>query len=197
MKVVILNPPIAYISIITNFPPFASCFLLFPFIYSSSSLLGHCHPKIVKALTEQAKNLTLSSRAFYNDQLGPFTRHLNQIFGYDKALLMNSGAEAVETSLKLARKWAYLKKGVPKNEAIVLACSNNFHGRTLGIISMSTDPESRSDFGPFLPNVGPVCPKGKGRIIKYGDLESLRAAFEAHGKNIAALLIEPIQGEAG
>ena len=111
-------------------------------------------------------------------------------------LPMNTGAEAVETSIKLARKWGYLKKGIPDGEAIVISCKNNFHGRTMGVISMSTDPDARLGFGPYLPRVGPVCP-ATGRIVDYNSIKDLEDALEAHGPQIAAFLVEPIQGEAG
>ena len=114
---------------------------------------GHSHPRILKALTEQAKKITLTSRAFYNSALGKYEEFVTKLFGYDKLLPMNSGAEAVETALKLCRKWAYLKKGIPQNEAIILFASGNFHGRTLAIISASTEDSSRKDFGPYLPNI--------------------------------------------
>ncbi|EJD43541.1 ornithine-oxo-acid aminotransferase [Auricularia subglabra TFB-10046 SS5] len=156
---------------------------------------GHCHPAIVRALVDQASTLTLSSRAFFNAQFGPFAKTLTQMFGYDMVLPMNTGAEAVETAIKLARKWAYEKKKVPEGRAIVLCASGNFHGRTTGVISLSTDPESRTGFGPYLPNVGPQY--GNGKTIRYNHPEDLEEALEAHGKDVAAFLIEPIQGEAG
>ncbi|KAF9158990.1 ornithine aminotransferase [Actinomortierella ambigua] len=162
----------------------------------SATNQGHCHPKIVKALCDQAQRLTLSSRAFYNDIFGQYAKYVTEYFGYDKVLPMNTGAEAVETSIKLARKWAYMKKGIPQNEAIVLSCTENFHGRTLGIISMSTDPDARNDFGPYLPNVGPVDPK-TGRIIRYNNVEDLEYVLQHSGDKVAAFLVEPIQGEAG
>ncbi|HPD44026.1 MAG TPA: aminotransferase class III-fold pyridoxal phosphate-dependent enzyme, partial [Dysgonamonadaceae bacterium] len=114
---------------------------------------GHCHPKIVKALSDQAQTLCLTSRAFYNDCLGPFEELMHDYFGYDKVLPMNSGAEAVETALKLTRKWGYLKKGIPENEAIIIGCEGNFHGRTITIISISTDPEAYKDYGPYTPGI--------------------------------------------
>ncbi|KAG0264810.1 ornithine aminotransferase [Actinomortierella ambigua] len=162
----------------------------------SATNQGHCHPKIVKALCDQAQRLTLSSRAFYNDIFGQYAKYVTEYFGYDKVLPMNTGAEAVETAIKLARKWAYMKKGIPQNEAIVLSCTENFHGRTLGIISMSTDPDARNDFGPYLPNVGPVDPK-TGRIIRYNNVEDLEYVLQHSGDKVAAFLVEPIQGEAG
>lgn len=155
---------------------------------------GHCHPRIVGAMCAQAQKLCLSSRAFYNSSLGPFAKKITELFGYDMVLPMNTGAEAVETALKLARKWGYTKKQIPEGEAIILSVENNFHGRTLGIVSMSTDPESRTGFGPFLKNVGP----GYGDdFIRFGHAEDLEKILEKHGKNVAAFLVEPIQGEAG
>lgn len=155
---------------------------------------GHCHPKIVQALCDQAQRLTLSSRAFYNDVFGTFAKYVTEYFGYDMVLPMNTGAEAVETAIKLARKWGYLKKGIPENQAIVLSCENNFHGRTTGVISMSTDPESYGGFGPYLPRVGP---RHNGKLIRYNNVQDLEEVLEADGANVAAFLVEPIQGEAG
>ncbi len=157
---------------------------------------GHCHPKIINALIEQAQNLTLSSRAFHNDVYGTFSKYVTEYFGYDRVLPMNTGAEAVETSLKIARKWGYMKKGIARDQAIVLTPTENFHGRTMGVISMSTDPESRDGYGPYLPNVGPQCP-GSDRFIRYNCIEDLEHALSKHGRNVAAFLVEPIQGEAG
>ncbi len=149
---------------------------------------GHCHPKIVNALTEQSKKLCLTSRAFYNDCLGPYEKYITDYFKYDKVLPMNSGAEAVETALKLARRWGYKQKGIPENEAIIIVCEGNFHGRTISIVSMSTDPDSYGQFGPFTP----------GFIkIPYNDAKALQEVLEKHGAHIAAFLVEPIQGEAG
>ncbi|KAJ3997720.1 ornithine aminotransferase [Lentinula boryana] len=159
---------------------------------------GHCHPRIAATLIEQCQKLTLSSRAFYNSVFGQFAKQITEMFGYDMVLPMNTGAEAVETSLKLARKWAYAKKGVPEDKAMILSVENNFHGRTLGVISMSTDPESRTGFGPYLEGVGPTYIDGnKERTIRYGVAEDLERALELHGKHVAAFLVEPIQGEAG
>ncbi|KAI0043420.1 ornithine aminotransferase [Auriscalpium vulgare] len=159
---------------------------------------GHCHPRIVAALTTQAQKLTLSSRAFYNSVFGLFAQKVTALFKYDMVLPMNTGAEAVETAIKLARKWAYERKRVPEGRALVLSAEGNFHGRTIGVISMSTDPESRGGFGPYLQGVGPTYADGDAvRTIRYGVIEDVRRAFELHGKNIAAFLIEPIQGEAG
>ncbi|KAJ3819895.1 ornithine aminotransferase [Lentinula raphanica] len=159
---------------------------------------GHCHPRIAATLIEQCQKLTLSSRAFYNSVFGQFAKQVTEMFGYDMVLPMNTGAEAVETSLKLARKWAYAKKGVPEDQAMILSVENNFHGRTLGVISMSTDPESRTGFGPYLQGVGPTFVDGSTeRTIRYGVVEDLERALELHGKHVAAFLVEPIQGEAG
>lgn len=155
---------------------------------------GHCHPRIVGALTEQAQKLTLSSRAFYNASFGPFAEKITKLFGYDMVLPMNTGAEAVETALKLARKWAYEKKGVPAGRARIFSVDGNFHGRTLGVISMSTDPESRGGFGPFLEGVGPVVDDS---VIRFGHAEDLERALDKYGAETAAFLVEPIQGEAG
>jgi ornithine--oxo-acid transaminase len=148
---------------------------------------GHCHPKIIKALTDQAQKLTLTSRAFYNDSLGEYEKYITNYFGFDKVLPMNTGAEAVETALKLCRKWAYEKKGIAENEAVILFATENFHGRTLGIISASTDPDSRKGFGPYLPGI---------QIIPYNDADALAKALAAN-PNIAGFIVEPIQGEAG
>ena len=149
---------------------------------------GHCHPKIVDALKEQADTLCLTSRAFYNDALGPYEEYIHNYFGYDKVLPMNTGAEAVETAIKLARKWGYLKKGIPENEAIIVACEGNFHGRTITIVSISTDPEARADYGPYTPGI---------EIIPYNDVDALEALLEEKGDKVAGFLVEPIQGEAG
>ena len=147
---------------------------------------GHCHPKIVAALIEQAQVLTLTSRAFYNDKLGECEKMITEFFGYEKVLMMNSGAEANETALKLARKWGYQKKNIPKNEAVIIAVQGNFHGRTMGIISASTDTTSTNEFGPFLPGYD---------IIPYNDLIALENSLK--NPNVCSLWIEPIQGEAG
>lgn len=145
---------------------------------------------------DQASRLTLSSRAFHNDQLGRYAKYVTEYFGYEMVLPMNTGAEGVETALKLARKWGYLKKGIPANEAIILSASGNFHGRTLGAISLSTDPESRGGFGPYVPGIGAICP-GSNAVLRYNHVEDLEAALGQHGERVAALLLEPIQGEAG
>ncbi|TPX48793.1 hypothetical protein SeLEV6574_g01833 [Synchytrium endobioticum] len=157
---------------------------------------GHCHPKIVQALVDQAGKVALSSRAFYNDVFGRYAKFVTEYFGFDMVLPMNTGAEGVETALKLARKWGYTKKQIPSGKAIILSVSNNFHGRTISIISMSTDPDATTNFGPFVPNIGSSCPVS-GRAIRYDSLDDLDAALKVHGKNVAAFLIEPIQGEAG
>jgi ornithine--oxo-acid transaminase len=147
---------------------------------------GHCHPKIVKALTDQAQKLALTSRAFYNNVLGEWEEYMTKLFGYDKMLPMNSGAEADETALKLIRKWAYKVKGVPKTEAKIIVCNGNFHGRTITIISMSSDPDSYNDYGPYTP----------GFInIPYNDIKALEKALE--DPNVGGFLVEPIQAEAG
>ncbi|GAA5958308.1 hypothetical protein JCM21900_001346 [Sporobolomyces salmonicolor] len=159
---------------------------------------GHCHPHIINALTTQAQKLTLSSRAFHTSSLGPFTKYLTELTGFEMALMMNTGAEAVETAIKVARKWAYKVKGVEKDKAIVLSAENNFHGRTIGIISMSTDPESTNEFGPFVPLTGPQGPgMGEEGRIPYNDVAALERVLDRHGKDVAAFLVEPIQGEAG
>ncbi|MCA0230758.1 MAG: ornithine--oxo-acid transaminase [Bacteroidetes bacterium] len=148
---------------------------------------GHCHPNIVAALTNQAQKLTLTSRAFHNSVLGECEKFLCDYFGYDKVLMMNSGVEGGETALKLTRKWGYLVKGIPKNEAKTVYAAGNFWGRTLAAISSSTDPESTDDYGPFLPGY---------IIVPYNDLETLEKTFQAD-PNIAGFMVEPIQGEAG
>jgi ornithine--oxo-acid transaminase len=147
---------------------------------------GHCHPRIIDALKSQADQLTLTSRAFYNDQLGPFEQYASKYFGYDKVLMANSGVEAVETAIKLCRKWAYTKKGLSSQSAKIVFVSGNFHGRTLGVISASTDPSSTGDFGPYMPGY---------IIINYDDKEALAEVLE--DTNVAGVLVEPIQGEAG
>lgn len=147
---------------------------------------GHCHPRIIEALVNQARELTLTSRAFYNDQLGVYEQYITNYFGYDKVLPMNTGVEAVETAIKLCRKWAYEKKGVVANSAKIIFASGNFHGRTLGAISASSDPSSTGGFGPYVPGY---------EIIPYNDLESLESAL--HEPNVAGFIVEPIQGEAG
>jgi ornithine--oxo-acid transaminase len=153
----------------------------------SSVNQGHCHPAIVGAMKRQAETLTLTSRAFYNDQLGPYEHFITQYFGFDKVLPMNTGAEAVETALKITRRWAYQVKGIPENKAKIIVCENNFHGRTTTIISFSNDPVARDYFGPYT----------DGFIkIPYDDTNALKKILETHN-DIAGFLVEPIQGEAG
>lgn len=147
---------------------------------------GHCHPHIIDALHEQSRKLTLTSRAFYNDALGPYEKFVTEFFGYDKVLPMNSGAEADETAIKLCRKWAYDVKGIEKNQAKIIVCEGNFHGRTTTIISMSTDPDAKGGFGPYTPGF---------EVVPYNDLSALGKALE--DPNVAGFLVEPIQGEAG
>ncbi|MBN1990296.1 MAG: ornithine--oxo-acid transaminase [Bacteroidales bacterium] len=147
---------------------------------------GHCHPKIVKALVDQAQKLTLTSRAFYNDVLGEYEEYITKYFGYDKVLPMNTGAEADETALKLCRKWAYNKKGIKDDQAKIIVCDGNFHGRTITIVSMSNDPDSYAGYGPFTPGFV---------RIPYNDLAALER--ELADPNVAGFLLEPIQGEAG
>jgi len=147
---------------------------------------GHCHPKIVGALMEQAQKLTLTSRAFHSNLLGEFAQYITSYFGYDKVLPMNSGVEAVETALKLARRWGYDKKGIAANRAKIITVAGNFHGRTLNVVSFSTDPSSRDGFGPFMPGY---------EVIPYNDLGALEAALA--DPDVAGFLVEPIQGEAG
>lgn len=176
---------------------------------------GHCHPELIKALTEQASRLTLSSRAFYNDVFPVWAAKVRQVFGYDMVLPMNTGAEAVETAIKIARKWAYKVKGVPQGRALVFSVADNFHGRTvrapsptfppprtpltpsqMTAISLSVDPESRDNYGPYVPNIGAIVPS-TGRPIRYNNIPDLEAALDAHGPDTAAFIVEPIQGEAG
>ena len=147
---------------------------------------GHCHPKIVGALIEQAQKLTLTSRAFHSDLLGEYAEYITAYFGYDKVLPMNSGVEAVETALKLARRWGYDQKGIPANRAKIITVEGNFHGRTLNVVSFSTDPASRDGFGPFMPGY---------EVIPYNDLAALENALADPG--VAGFLVEPIQGDAG
>ena len=147
---------------------------------------GHCHPKIVDAFVEQARQLTLTSRAFHNDLLGEFAKYITAYFEYDKVLPMNTGVEAVETGIKLCRKWAYQVKGIEENKAVIIVCEGNFHGRTSTVISFSSDPLAQKDFGPFAPGF---------TSIPYNDTAALAKALE--NKNVAGFLVEPIQGEAG
>ncbi|KAJ3685834.1 hypothetical protein LUZ61_014998 [Rhynchospora tenuis] len=149
---------------------------------------GHCHPKVMKALVDQAERLTLSSRAFFNDKFPVFAEQLTSMFGYDMVLPMNTGAEGVETAIKLARKWGYEKKKIPKDQALIVSCCGCFHGRTLGVISISCDNEATRGFGPFVP----------GHLkVDFGDIGALEKIFEEHGDRICGFLFEPIQGEAG
>jgi len=147
---------------------------------------GHCHPAIIKALTDQAQKLTLTSRAFYNNLLGEYEKYITEYFGYDKVLPMNTGVEGGETAIKLARRWGYAVKGIPENQAKVIFAQGNFWGRTLAAISSSTDPSSYNGFGPFMPGFG---------LVPYNDLAALETAFQ--DPNVAAYMVEPIQGEAG
>jgi ornithine--oxo-acid transaminase len=147
---------------------------------------GHCHPKIVGALTEQAQKLTLTSRAFFNSVLGEYEEYITKYFGYDKVLPMNTGAEADETALKLCRKWAYLRKGIRENQAKIIVCEGNFHGRTITVVSMSTDPDARKDYGPFTPGF---------ITIPYNNIQALEEALA--DSDVAGFFVEPIQGEAG
>ncbi|MBX7180556.1 MAG: ornithine--oxo-acid transaminase [Bacteroidia bacterium] len=147
---------------------------------------GHCHPKIIASLISQAQKITLTSRAFHNNLLGEYAQYITSLFGFDKVLPMNSGAEAVETAIKLARKWAYEVKGIATDEAVIVFCENNFHGRTTTIVSASTDPDSKSNFGPFTGGI---------QIIPYNDSNALALALQ--NPNVAAFIVEPIQGEAG
>jgi len=147
---------------------------------------GHCHPKIVNALTEQAQKLTLTSRAFYNSVLGEYEKFITEYFGYDKVLPMNTGVEGDETAFKLARKWAYSVKGIQENKAKIIFCEGNFHGRTMMAVSASNDPDCREDYGPYLPGI---------EMIPFNDISALEKALE--DPNVAAFLVEPIQGEAG
>jgi ornithine--oxo-acid transaminase len=147
---------------------------------------GHCHPHIISALKEQAEKLTLTSRAFYNDMLGKYEKYVTEYFGFDRVLPMNTGEEAVETAMKLSRKWGYEKKGIHANQAKIIVCQNNFHGRTISIISASNDPIATENFGPFTPGIF---------SIRYNDINALGEALE--DENVAAFMVEPIQGEAG
>jgi ornithine--oxo-acid transaminase len=147
---------------------------------------GHCHPRIIQSLIDQSKKLTLTSRAFYNNLLGEYEKYITQYFGYNKVLPMNTGVEAVETALKLARKWGYINKGIADNKAKIIVCANNFHGRTSTVISFSTDVSSYKNFGPYTPGF---------EIIEYNNIAAVEQSFQ--DKNVAAILIEPIQGEAG
>ncbi|MBP9104236.1 MAG: ornithine--oxo-acid transaminase [Chitinophagaceae bacterium] len=159
----------------------------FDFLSGYSALnQGHCHPKLVEALIEQAQKLTLTSRAFQSDQLGEYAKYITEYFGYDKVLPMNTGAEAVETAIKLCRKWAYEVKGIEENKAVIIVCDGNFHGRTTTIISFSSDPDAKRNFGAYTPGF---------ISIPYNDTNALAEALA--DKNVAGFLVEPIQGEAG
>lgn len=148
---------------------------------------GHCHPRIIAAMKEQAESLTLTSRAFHNDQFGPYAEYITKLFGYDKVLPMNSGVEAGETAVKLSRKWAYEVKGVPKDQATVVFANQNFWGRSLAAVSSSTDPDCYNNFGPYMPGF---------KLVPYNNLAALEAVFQ-QDPNVAAFMVEPIQGEAG
>lgn len=147
---------------------------------------GHCHPKIVKAFIEQAQRLTLTSRAFHNDWFGEYAKFITRFFGYDKVLPMNTGVEAVETAIKLCRKWGYEVKGIEKEKAIIVVCEGNFHGRTSGVISFSSDPDAKNNFGPYMPGF---------ISIPYNDVDALARVLK--NKNVCGFLVEPLQGEAG
>ncbi len=147
---------------------------------------GHCHPKIIEALVQQAQQLTLTSRAFHNNLLGEYEEYITRYFGYDKVLPMNTGVEAVETAIKLARRWGYVVKGIEDNKAKIVVCAQNFHGRTSSVISFSTDPSSYTKFGPYMPGF---------KVIPYNDLEALKEALD--DEHVCGFLVEPIQGEAG
>ncbi len=147
---------------------------------------GHCHPRIINALKEQADVLTLTSRAFYNDKLGPYEKYVTEYFGYDKVLPINSGVEAVETAMKLCKKWAYKVKGIAEQQAVIVFAHGNFHGRTQAVISASVDPDATKDYGPYLPGI---------KVIPYNNLNALKEALK--DSNVAGFLVEPIQGEAG
>ncbi|RYP13324.1 hypothetical protein DL765_006914 [Monosporascus sp. GIB2] len=166
--------------------------------HSASTALnhGHCHPKLVAALVDQASRLTLTSRAFHNDIYPQFAEFMTKLFGYDRVLPSSTGAEASETAIKVARKWAYKVKGVPQDEAIVLGAAGNHHGRTLASISLASDGMSRENYGPLVPNISCSIP-GTDKLIAFNDKAALRDAFEAAGFNLAAFMIEPIQGDAG
>jgi ornithine--oxo-acid transaminase len=163
-----------------------NCYFDFLSAYSAVNQ-GHCHPKIISALTEQAQNLTLTSRAFYNDALGPYTEFITSYFGYDRVLPMNTGVEGGETACKLARRWGYEVKGIPENQARIIFAKQNFWGRTMAAISSSDDPTAYGGFGPYMPGFS---------NIPYNDLDALEAEL-AKDSNIAAFMVEPIQGEAG
>ena len=162
-----------------------NCYFDFLSAYSAVNQ-GHCHPRLIDALTQQAKELTLTSRAFHNNVLGEYEQFITEYFGYEKVLPMNTGVEAVETAMKLARKWAYDVKGVQENKAKIVFAEGNFHGRTLGVISASNDPDSKNGFGPFIPGI---------ELIPYNDLHAVSRVVS--DPNVAAFIVEPVQGEAG
>lgn len=149
---------------------------------------GHCHPRIVQTVKDQAETLALTSRAFHSDKLGVYEKYVTEYFGFDKVLPMNSGAEGVETAIKICRKWGYEKKGIANGEAKIIVCGQNFHGRTVTIISFSSDPDAKGNFGPYTPGF---------ISIPYNDIDALEATLKEHGKDVAGFLVEPIQGEAG
>ena len=149
---------------------------------------GHCHPKIIQALVDQAKELTLTSRAFFNNRLGEYEKFVTEFFGYDMVLPMNTGVEAVETAMKLSRKWGYEKKGIPANKAKIIFCENNFHGRTLAVVSASTDPDAYGGFGPYMPGIVK---------IPYNNVDALEEVLKEIGDEVCSFIVEPIQGEAG
>ena len=149
---------------------------------------GHCHPKIINALIEQAKVLTLTSRAFFNNKLGEYEKFITDYFGFEMVLPMNTGVEGVETAMKLARRWGYVKKGIENNKAKIIFCENNFHGRTLAVISASTDPDCRKNFGPYLPGIIKIL---------YNNTEALEQVLQEQSDEVCAFIVEPIQGEAG
>ncbi|KAH0598112.1 hypothetical protein MHUMG1_04484 [Metarhizium humberi] len=166
--------------------------------HSASTALnhGHCHPKLVAALVDQASRLTLTSRAFHNDVYPQFAEMVTKTFGYDRVLPSSTGAEAAETAIKVARKWAYKVKGVPKDQAIILGAAGNHHGRTLATISLASDAQSRDNYGPLVSNISCYIP-GTDRPIAYNDKDALQEAFDSAGFNLAAFVVEPIQGDAG
>lgn len=178
-----------------NIPQEGNHYLDFLSAYSAVNQ-GHCHPELVKTLTAQASRLTLSSRAFHNDVFPRFAAYATKLFGFDMLLPMNTGAEAVETAVKLARKWGYKSKGIKTDEALVFSVAENFHGRTFAAITMSSDPESRENYGPYLPGIGSVDPETQSPI-RYNNVSDVRDIFEKYGPRTAAFLVEPIQGEAG
>ncbi|ORX73748.1 ornithine aminotransferase [Linderina pennispora] len=157
---------------------------------------GHCHPDIVRVLYEQAQTVSLSSRAFVPEKMVSFAKYITETFGYDRVLPMNAGAEAVETAIKMARKWGYLKKKIPENQAIVLSAAGCYHGITTGTMSVTSNDVLRTNFGPYLPNVGPIDPVTK-KYIRYNNTDDLEEALKNNGPNVCAFLVEPIQGEAG